>query len=151
MAVNTSEPIGTESSPIAPPSSCTVDTCPINTSYYMYRIDLVPNVVFLSLYALYVPFFLIVWFITRRGHFFTLAFILGLGSEIIGYTGRVLSYKSQWDMVPFLIQIICLTMGPALLSAGIYVCIGRIVTVYGEQNSRIAAASYAKIVRPYTS
>jgi hypothetical protein len=45
---------------------------------------------------------------------------------------------------PFLIQIICLTIGPAFLAAGIYFCLSRIVIAIGPQNSRIKPLSYPR-------
>jgi hypothetical protein len=47
--------------------------------------------------------------------------------------------------VPFLIQIICLTIGPAFLAAGIYLCLSRIVTTFGPENSRIRPSWYPRI------
>lgn len=49
---------------------------------------------------------------------------------------------------PFLIQIICLTIAPAFLAAGIYLCLSRIVTTVGPKHSRIKPLSYLKIFIP---
>jgi hypothetical protein len=49
---------------------------------------------------------------------------------------------------PFLIQIICLTIAPAFLAAGIYLCLSRIVLTFGAHNSRIAPLSYPRIFIP---
>jgi len=45
----------------------------------------------------------------------------------------------------FLIQIVCLTIGPAFLAAGIYLCLSNIVTIFGPENSRIKPRSYPMI------
>lgn len=71
---------------------------------------------------------------------------LGLTSEVLGYVGRILSYNNQWDLNGFLLNNICLTLGPAFFSAAIYLCLGRIVVVYGIQNSRIRSDLFTKIV-----
>lgn len=131
--------------------NCTIETCSIYTSFYNYRIDLVPNAVFLALFGLAIPFFYGVFFYTKRGFWFMTAMQLGLASEVVGYIGRILSYNNQWDLNGFLINNICLTLGPAFLSAGIYLCLGRIVRVYGSQNSRIRPDLFAKIVSALTS
>jgi hypothetical protein len=47
--------------------------------------------------------------------------------------------------VPFLIQIVCLTIGPAFLAAGVYLCLSRIVTTFGPENSRIRPLWYPRI------
>jgi hypothetical protein len=44
--------------------------------------------------------------------------------------------------------LICLTIGPAFLSASIYSCLGRIVIVYGESFSRLRPSTYSKIFIP---
>jgi hypothetical protein len=44
--------------------------------------------------------------------------------------------------IPFLVQIICLTIAPAILAAGVYLCLSRIVTTFGQDNSRISARTY---------
>lgn len=49
---------------------------------------------------------------------------------------------------PFLIQIVCLTIGPAFLAAGIYLCLSRIVMTFGPENSRIKPLSYPRIFIP---
>ena len=45
-------------------------------------------------------------------------------------------------------QIICLTIAPAFLAAGLYLTLSRIVTTFGPENSRIAALSYPRIFIP---
>lgn len=131
-------------------SNCTVDTCPIITSYYNYRIDLAPNAVFLSIFSLSWFAYLGTWIFARRGLtglFFMLAMEFGVGAEIIGYAGRVLSFQNQWGQNGFLMQIVCLTLAPAFFSAAIYLCLGRIVEVYGKENSRLPPAWYTRLVR----
>lgn len=49
---------------------------------------------------------------------------------------------------PFLIQIVCLTIAPAFLAAGIYLCLSRIVLTFGPENSRIKPLSYPRIFIP---
>jgi hypothetical protein len=38
--------------------------------------------------------------------------------------------------------LICLTIAPAFFTAGIYLCLGRIITVYGEEFSRLKPRTY---------
>lgn len=47
-----------------------------------------------------------------------------------------------------MIQIICLTIAPAFLAAGIYLCLSRIVSTFGTENSRIKPLSYPRIFIP---
>lgn len=46
---------------------------------------------------------------------------------------------------PFLIQIICLTIAPAFLAAGIYLCLARIIRIFGMANSRIKPRIYPTV------
>ena len=69
----------------------------------------------------------------------------GLGLEIVGYGGRLMAHRDPFGQPPFLIYIICLTIGPAFLSAAVYICLARIVVVYGEAvdaNSRFTPRFY---------
>lgn len=127
-------------------ANCTLTTCNILTSYYNYRINLAPNAIFLSIFSLLIFIYLGIWIVTKRCHFFTLVMELGLIFELIGYSGRIVSYENQWNQSGFLIQIVCLTIGPAFFAAGIYICLGRIVIVYGPENSRLPAAWYTRSV-----
>ena len=127
-------------------AGCTVETCPILSSFYNYRIDLAPNVAFLTLFSIVVPWFAGVWIYTKRGCWFAIAMLLGLAAEIIGYAGRIISYNNQWSQNGFLIMAICLTLGPTFFSAAIYLCLAQIVIVYGPENSRLAPSMYTKIV-----
>ncbi|KAI1453982.1 RTA1-domain-containing protein [Annulohypoxylon moriforme] len=127
---------------------CNATICPYDQSFYGYRIDIVPNAVFLGMFSLSLICFLGVYAFTRRGGVFTLAMVLGLLSEIIGYIGRIMSWKNQWSENGFLIQICCLTIAPAFLAAGIYLCIRRIVFAFGPENSRIPPKFYTRIFIP---
>lgn len=127
-------------------NNCTIATCAITTSFYNYRIVLFPNAFFLSIFALSLVIYLTLYILKRRFLFFAISMKLGILAEMIGYIGRILSYKNQWDENPFLIQTICLTCAPAFFSAGIYVCLARICTVYGEKNSLITPRWFTRIV-----
>ncbi|KAI1662457.1 RTA1-domain-containing protein [Daldinia decipiens] len=131
-----------------PFKDCTPEICPYDLSFYAYRIDLAPNAVFLALFALSLIGFLAVFAFTRRGGNFTIAMVLGLISEIIGYAGRIMSWQNQWSENGFLMQICCLTIAPAFLAAGIYLCIRKIVFAFGPENSRIPPQYYTRIFIP---
>jgi hypothetical protein len=45
-------------------------------------------------------------------------------------------------------QIVCLTIAPAFMAAGIYLCLSRIVSTFGTENSRIKPLSYPLIFIP---
>ena len=132
-------------------SNCTPDICPIDSSFYYYRVSLAANATFLALFGL--SFFLFgataIWTFkrsTRSDHAFTFAMLAGCLLEILGYVGRIMSWDDQWSEDGFLMQIVCLTIAPAFLAGGIYLCLRRIVGAFGAQNSRLKPKMYTRIV-----
>ncbi|KAK0658937.1 RTA1 like protein-domain-containing protein [Cercophora samala] len=111
--------------------------------------SLTTNAIFAALFGVSLVAFVISYFRARRqGTFFTVMMSLGLLCEIIGYVGRALSAKNPWDDMGFMVQIVCLTIGPAFLAAGIYTCLAKVVSVYGEESSRLPASWYTRIFIP---
>lgn len=115
-------------------------------SFYEYDIDLAPNVAFLAIFSVSLLGFFGVWIATRRGTAFNVAMILGLICEILGYVGRILSWQTPTYENGFLMQICCLTIGPAFMAAGLYLCLRRIVSAFGPENSRLSPEYYTRIV-----
>ncbi|CAP68111.1 uncharacterized protein PODANS_1_19750 [Podospora anserina S mat+] len=111
--------------------------------------SLTTNAIFAALFGVSFIAFIITYFRSRRqGTFFTVMMCLGLLCEIIGYAGRAASAKNPWDDMGFMIQIVTLTIGPAFLAAGIYTCLAKVVSVYGEESSRLPAGWYTRIFIP---
>ena len=54
-------------------------------------------------------------------------------------------HVNPFDNNAFLIYLICVTIAPALLTAAIYLCLARIVTVYGAHFSRFRPRTYTLI------
>ncbi|PSN60079.1 RTA1-domain-containing protein [Corynespora cassiicola Philippines] len=127
---------------------CTLDTCPLDLSYWGYRPSLAANALFCALFGLSTLLFLGQGVLSKRFLGFTIAMVCGCALEVVGYVGRVMSYRNPFAENPFLIQIVCLTIAPAFLAAGIYLCLSRIVLTFGAQNSRIAPLSYPRIFIP---
>ncbi|KAG9243415.1 putative sphingoid long-chain base transporter RSB1 [Calycina marina] len=125
-----------------------VKTCAVETSYYYYYVNLPVNAVFLALFSLSLLGFIVTYGLTRRGFAFTVAMLSGVLLEVIGYIGRIKSYQNQWLEDGFLMQIVCLTIAPAFLAGGIYLCLRRIVYAFGPENSRIRPESYTRIFIP---
>ncbi|KAF2469265.1 putative RTA1 domain protein [Lindgomyces ingoldianus] len=129
-------------------NSCTLETCPLSLSYWGYIPSLPANALFLALFALSTVLFIGQGVLSRRFVGFTIAMVCGCALEVIGYVGRIGSHKNPFAENPFLIQIVCLTIAPAFLAAGIYLCLSRIVLTFGPQNSRIKPMSYPRIFIP---
>ncbi|KAJ4341216.1 hypothetical protein N0V87_001957 [Didymella glomerata] len=127
---------------------CTYDTCPLSASYWGYRPSLGANLAFLILFGISTLSYIGQGFLNKAWLGFTIAMVCGCALEVIGYVGRVLAYNEGFTENPFLIQIICLTIAPAFLAAGIYLCLSRIVSTFGAENSRIKPLSYPRIFIP---
>ncbi|KAF2265332.1 RTA1-domain-containing protein [Lojkania enalia] len=127
---------------------CTLATCPLELSYWGYIPSMPANVLFLALFALSTLLYLGQGILSKRFLGFSIAMVCGCALEVIGYAGRVLSHDNPFAENPFLIQIICLTIAPAFLAAGIYFCLSRIVLTFGPENSRIKPLSYPRIFIP---
>ncbi|KAI5781921.1 RTA1 like protein-domain-containing protein [Geopyxis carbonaria] len=123
---------------------CTLDTCPIENSFFDYRPSLAANTSLLALFGLSLLANLVQG-VAWKTWTFMIAMVLGNLTEILGYVGRVMAYNDPFKMDPFLMQICCLTLAPAFFAAGIYLCLSRIVIIFGADISRIPPAWYTKI------
>lgn len=65
--------------------------------------------------------------------------------EIIGYIARVMIHSSPFNNNDFLMYLVTLTIAPALLTAAIYLCLARIVIVYGQHLSRFKPRTYTLV------
>lgn len=85
--------------------------------------------------------------IKQRTWYFVPVFIGGI-MECIGYVARTQSSKQSpnWTLGPFIIQSILILVAPALISASIYMVLGRIIiAVDGEKFSLIRKKWLTKI------
>ncbi|KAK0749455.1 RTA1 like protein-domain-containing protein [Schizothecium vesticola] len=117
-------------------------------SFYDYKISMAANATFLALFSVSLIGFVATYAVTRRGLGFTFAFVAGTILEILGYGGRIMGAINRWSENGFLMQICCLTIGPAFLAGGVYLCLRRIVYAFGPENSRIKPELYTRFFIP---
>ncbi|GIK00908.1 hypothetical protein Aspvir_004938 [Aspergillus viridinutans] len=127
-----------------PSDYCTLDTCPLSLANFDYVPNLASNVLYLALFGTMLVANLGLG-IYYRTWGYLVGMIGGLALEVIGYVGRVQLHYNPFPFDPFLEYLICLTIGPAFLSAAIYICLGHIVVVYGEDISRLKPRTYTII------
>lgn len=102
------------------------------SSIYGGKLDMAANVIFTV--AFVILFFAhISYTIWTKNHYFGGAFILGTGVEWVGYLARALSVKDDSNTSKFLCQIICLTMAPAFIMAGIYYILAQLLVVHQSE------------------
>ncbi|KAF2681697.1 RTA1-domain-containing protein [Lentithecium fluviatile CBS 122367] len=127
---------------------CTIATC-AQWSYWAYYPSIAANSFFIVLFGLSTLLFIFQGMkFSRKWMGFGIAMVCGGVLEIIGYIGRIMANKDVFSENPFLMQIVCLTIGPAFMAAGIYLCLSRIVITFGPENSRIKPSSYPRIFIP---
>ncbi|KAI9876974.1 MAG: hypothetical protein M1830_005130 [Pleopsidium flavum] len=127
--------------PAIPDELCTLQTCSLLQAHFRYLPSLFGNALFLAIFAvLVVP--QVALGIKYKTWGFMVAMLGGLILEVIGYTARVQMHSNPFSQDPFLMYIVTLTIGPAFFAAAIYLCLGRIVMVFGEQISRFRPRTY---------
>jgi hypothetical protein len=96
----------------------------------VYDPTLAGNALFISIFSLLLPIqsFLVLHYRTSGILAVT---SLDLSMEIIGYVGRGRMHVNPFLKQDFLMYLIPLTIGPVFLAAAVYLCLARIVVVYG--------------------
>ncbi|CBF84276.1 hypothetical protein AN2651.2 [Aspergillus nidulans FGSC A4] len=125
------------------PADCTLETCPIEDAYIHYQPTIAGNSVYLALFgvlliaqAILVPVY--------RTWGFSGSMVAGLVLEVLGYVARILFHDDPFNFDFFLMNLICLSIGPVFFCAALYFLLGRIVIVYrGENISRLRPRTYA--------
>ncbi|KAJ3004601.1 hypothetical protein HKX48_001138 [Thoreauomyces humboldtii] len=121
---------------------CTIETCTVAEHGKIHYLPNLPaNIIYLVIFAL-LFFFHLGLGARYRTWGFTIPIIMGAACEVIGYGGRIMGRSDPFSLNPFLVYLVPLTIGPAFLTASIYLCLGRIVTVYGRIHSRLAPRTY---------
>ena len=115
--------------------------CPVEDSIYGYLPNLAGNAFFAAILGIFM-IVNAVFGIRYRSWTFLVAMVLGCLGECIGYVGRVILNDNPFSEVGFNIQICCLTIAPAFITAGIYLALKHIVICFGEQHSYLKPKYY---------
>ncbi|KAK4543649.1 hypothetical protein LTR36_005294 [Oleoguttula mirabilis] len=121
---------------------CTLETCCLAQSSFLYIPTYGGNLFFAVFFGvLLLP--QLGLGIRYRTWGFMVGMIMGLVLEIIGYVARVQLHDSPFASNPFLMYLICLTIAPVFIAAAIYLCLTRIIMLYGRSLSRFAPRTIA--------
>ncbi|RBR09327.1 uncharacterized protein FIESC28_09935 [Fusarium coffeatum] len=129
-------------------SLCTLATCSVEQyGWYHYVPNLGANAFYLAVFAIFAVIQLYLAIRYKVWGTFAGGLVLGCVVEAIGYAGRVMQARGDgiFKKKYFVIQLVCLTIAPALISAPIYLSLGRVVKAYGRQFSLMAPRTYAII------
>ncbi|MCJ1455725.1 hypothetical protein MMC28_006081 [Mycoblastus sanguinarius] len=133
-----------------PNENCTLtgpDACPVSTGVYEYRPSIAANAVLLALFGLAMIIHIALG-IKWRTWVFTSCIVWGCIAEIIGYGGRIILWQNPFSFTGFLMQIICITLGPVFYTAAIYLTLSKIVIYLGPQHARFSPKLYYWIFIP---
>ncbi|KAK5734861.1 phospholipid-translocating ATPase rsb1 [Elasticomyces elasticus] len=139
---------------------CTLETCCLAQSSFLYIPSYGGNIFFAIWFGLMIlP--QIGLGIRYKTWGFMSAMIIGLALEVIGYAARVQLNNNPFDGDSFLMcvplipyikpasdlpcsrYLITLTIAPVFISAAIYLCLTRIIVIYGEKCSRFKPGTVA--------
>lgn len=129
-----------------PDQLCNTTICDLTLAHFNYLPSLPGNALYAGVFSVYILVNLFLG-IRHRTWGYMVAMVLGLIGEVIGYYARVMLHNNPFDPTGnnFIIYLVCLTIAPAFFSAAIYLCLGRIVVIYGEHLSRFLPRTYTVI------
>jgi len=123
------------------PELCTLQTCDLSLGQLEYLPSVWGNAVFVGVFGILLPLHIFLG-IKYKTWGFMAGLILGTVLETVGYVVRILLHYSIFDKDYFILYLIFLTIAPAFISAGIYICLSRIVMLYAPQLSRFKPRTY---------
>ncbi|KAL8916347.1 MAG: hypothetical protein Q9208_008571 [Pyrenodesmia sp. 3 TL-2023] len=115
-----------------PSANCTLALCPASLSVYQYQPTLAGNICFLVFYGLAMIAHIAIG-LRWRTWFFVVCMFWGCVSEMIGYGGRIMLHRNPFDFEGFLVQIICITLGPTFFTAAIYITLYKMYVFLNQQ------------------
>ncbi|TIA44054.1 putative RTA1 domain protein [Aureobasidium pullulans] len=126
---------------LIPKDDCALNVCSLDYAQIEYVPTYGGNLAYLIVFAvLLVAQCGLVWKYRTWG--FWVGMFCGLLLEVLGYDGRVTLNGNPFNFDQFVLYLVCLTIGPAFLTASIYLCLGRLVIVFGEGISRFSPKFY---------
>jgi len=122
-------------------SLCTLETCDLSMASFLYLPTIAGNGIYAGIFGLLILGQL--WLgIKHKTWGYMIAMLMGLVLEVVGYVGRIMLHDSPFDNNNFLMYLVTLTIAPALMTAAIYLCLARIIHVYGPHLSYFKPRTY---------
>ncbi|KAK4150497.1 sphingoid long-chain base transporter RSB1 [Chaetomidium leptoderma] len=131
------------------PRLCTSCTCPLQIDGYFlgsmsYFPSLAGNAVFAAVFGLcLIP--QLYFGIRYKTWGFLICMSGGIILEVLGYIVRILMRDNMFTNTYFIMYLVCLTIGPAFLAAGIYLSLSRLVVIYAPDRARFRPQVYTYI------
>lgn len=116
-------------------STCTLATCSVKEyGQIEYIPNLAGNAIYAGIFGLLLASQLFLG-IRYKTWGYLVGMLFGLLLELLGYVGRLMLHNDIFNKNSFIIYLIGLTIGPAFLTASIYLCLSRIITIFGVKLS----------------
>jgi len=127
-------------------SLCTLSTCPLvldgkQLAHLTYLPNLGGNEFYIAIFVILI-LLQTAFGIRYRTWGYWIGMFGGLLCEIIGYIARIMMNSNPFSTSNFIMYLVCLTIGPAFLTASIYLCLSRIIIIYCESAARFRARYY---------
>lgn len=120
-----------------PTEECTLSTCSVfHQGQLQYDPNLGGNLFFLIIFGSFLLTHILLGLYYRTWGY-SIGMVCGLACELSGYVGRIQMHYNPFVQSPFFMYIISLTIAPVFLCASIYICLARLMTVFGAQFSRL--------------
>ncbi|KAK4609609.1 Efflux pump himE [Fulvia fulva] len=118
-----------------PLQNCTITTCCLaQGAAFNYVPHFGGNIFYMVFFAVFILPQL--WFgIRYRTWGFMIGMILGLVLEVVGYYARVGLHDDPFSSDAFMLYLVGLTIAPVFITAAIYLCLSRIIGLYGQHLS----------------
>jgi hypothetical protein len=131
--------------PSAPPFCDAVSAqCPVEGTIYGYYPNLGANAFFAAFFGLCL---LVQAFqgVKYKTWTWLIALTLGCFGECVGYVGRIIMNDNPFSEAGFNMQITCLIIAPAFVTAGVYLTLKHVVLSFGEEHAWVPAKWYTRV------
>lgn len=109
---------------------------------YLYDLNRGGNIFFLVVFGI-IFLFNTLMIVKSRYWWYNVTFFAGYALEVIGFIGRIISFKDVEDENAYLTQFVGLTIAPAFIMAGFYFLFAQSVVLHGRQYSVLKPLWYS--------
>ena len=120
---------------------CSPDLCPVTRGFFLDSPSMGGSLFLLAAFAFLVPVNVLTG-LRWKTPLYTVAFVMGLLFEVMGYVGRFMLRTNLASRKYFVLFLLGTVMGPTFITAAIYLVLPHILTIYGTDISGISQPIY---------
>lgn len=106
------------------------------------RPTLASGIPYLVVFIIFMCFHTVISIRTHQWWFFG-SWGMGLALEIVSYAGRIWNYINESSESAYIMQLVCVTIAPCFLMAGMYYILAQLVLIYGDEFSYLKPKLYS--------